>query len=127
AAISAYGNEQLTIDQNLFDANLGYGNHGGGLYLSPKTAKISRTASRGNKTAAGIAAGDGGGWGGAMLVYEGPAFQATADLSFNVFTENLAYIGGALFVDDGASVTMSHDLIYRNRAYGVGGLLRGAA
>ena len=124
AAISAYANEKLTIDQNLFDRNLGYADHGGGLYLSPKTAKIVRNTFRGNKT--GLPSGSQGGWGGAVLVYEGIQYEATADFAFNVFTENLAYIGGALFVDDGASVTMSHDLIYRNRAYATNGTSRGA-
>jgi Protein of unknown function (DUF1565) len=125
AAVASFSN-RLTMDQNLFDRNLGYDDHGGGLYLSPKSASITRNTFRANKTAVGLVVGKGG-WGGGVIVFGTAAYKATADFSFNVFTENVAYIGGALFADDGSTVTMSHDLIYRNRAYSVNGALRAAA
>lgn len=123
AALSGSGNVTLTVDQNLFERNLGYSDHGGGLYLSAKSMKVARNTFRANATGVGLA----GGWGGAAIVYKSGTQAASADFSFNVFTENVAGIGGALFVDDGANVTMSHDLLYRNRAYPENGMVRGAA
>jgi hypothetical protein len=124
AALAAGGDVSLTIDQNLFDKNLGYSDHGGGLYLSASKSTIARNTFRGNATGVGL----NGGWGGAVIVYSNALTEvAKADFSFNVFTENTAGIGGAVFVDDGAVVTMSHDLLYRNRAYPENGFLRGAA
>jgi hypothetical protein len=55
------------------------------------------------------------------------AERARAELSYNVFTENVAGIGGAVFVDEGATLTMSYDLLYKNRAYPENGFVRGAA
>ncbi len=124
AALAAGGDVTLTIDQNLFLKNLGYSDHGGGVYLNAARSKISRNTFRGNATGVGI----NGGWGGAVIVYSNSLQEiAKADFSFNVFTENTAGIGGAVFVDDGAVVTMSHDLLYRNRAYAVNGFVRGGA
>jgi len=124
AAIASSGDVTLTIDQNLFDHNLGYSDHGGGLYINARSSKIARNTFRGNATGVGM----NGGWGGAVIVYSNSLSQpAKADFSFNVFTENVAGIGAAVFVDDGATVTMSHDLVYRNRAYPANGSLRGAA
>jgi hypothetical protein len=124
AALAGGGDVKLTIDQNVFVHNLGYSDHGGGLYINATSSKISRNTFRGNATGVGLD----GGWGGAVIVYSNSLTQiAKADFSFNVFTENTAGIGGALFVDDGAVVTMSHDLLFRNRAYPENGFLRGAA
>ena len=124
AALAGGGEVTLTIDQNVFEHNLGYGDHGGGLYINARSSKLVRNTFRGNATGVGI----NGGWGGAVIVYSNSLSQrAKADFSFNVFTENVAGIGGAVFVDDGATVTMSHDLLYRNRSYAVNGSLRGAA
>ncbi len=124
AAIAAGGDVTLTIDQNLVEQNHGYSDHGGGLYIDAAHSKISRNTFRGNATGVDINRG----WGGAVIVYNSSEKEvAHADFSFNVFTENTAGIGGAVFVDDGAIVTMSHDLLYRNRAYPENGMLRGAA
>jgi hypothetical protein len=126
AAIASGGNVALTIDQNVFDHNLGYSDHGGALYISAQKTKIARNTFRSNATGVGLP--QGGGWGGALIVYSNSLNEiAKADLSYNVFTDNLAGIGGAVFVDDGSVVTMSHDLLYRNRSYPEGGVLRGSA
>ncbi len=128
AALAAGGDAEITIDQNVFERNLGYSDHGGGVYLSTRHAKVTRNTFRGNATGIGINGGDGGGWGGALIVYNNSDSEpAKADLSFNVFTENTAGIGGAVFVDEGATLTMSHDLLYRNRAYSENRHIRGAA
>lgn len=116
AAIAITGDVTLTADQNDFLRNLGYSDHGGALYLSPKSGVVFRNTFRGNATGVG-SKGVGGSWGGAAIVYKNDPQPTKVDFSFNVFTENLAGIGAAVFVDDGASVTLSHDLIYRNRAY----------
>ncbi len=124
AAVASGGDVTLTLDQNLFERNLGYSDHGGALYLSAKSSKISRNTFRANATAVETK----GGWGGAVIVYsDSLTTRASADFAFNVFTENTAGIGGAVFIDDGASATMSHDLLYRNRAYPENGFVRGAA
>ena len=126
AAVASGGNVTLTIDQNVFEHNLGYSDHGGALYLSAQKTKISRNTFRSNATGVGLP--QGGGWGGALIIYSNSLNEvAKADLSYNVFTDNLAGIGGAVFVDDGSVVTMSHDLLYRNRSYLEGGVLRGSA
>lgn len=128
AALASNGNVDVTIDQNLFDRNTGYSDHGGGLYLSAKSTKISYNTFRSNATGVGIPPGFGGNWGGAVIVYKNLATSpAKADFSYNVFTDNLAGIGAAVFVDEGATMTMSHDLIYKNRAYLENGFIRGAA
>ncbi len=128
AGLASNGKVSITIDQNLFERNIGYSDHGGALYLSASNAKITRNTFRSNATGVGIPAGFGGNWGGAAIVYNNsPQVPARADFSYNVFTDNLAGIGSAVFVDDAATMTLSHDLIYRNRAYLENGALRGAA
>ena len=67
------------------------------------------------------------GWGGAVIVYKAGAAPVSFDFAYNVFTDNLASIGGAVFIDEGASATMSHDLLHRNRSIGENGVVRGAA
>ena len=124
AALSSGGAVTLTVDQNVFLRNIGYADHGGGLYIAAKTSKISRNTFRGNATGAGSV---GHGWGGAVIVYKDGPGATNVAFSYNVFTENLAGIGGAVFIDDGAVATMSHDLFYRNRAYRENGYVRGAA
>ncbi len=123
AALALDGNS-LVAEENLFERNIGYSDHGGGLYISPTKATLVRNTFKSNEIGKGISY---GGWGGGVIVYSGGT-AGTADFSYNVFTNNLAGVGGALFVDDGAKVTMSHDLLYRNRTYkSSAGEVRGAA
>ncbi|MBS2012659.1 MAG: right-handed parallel beta-helix repeat-containing protein [Deltaproteobacteria bacterium] len=118
AALLYNGRRSITIDQSLFEHNLGYSDHGGGIYLTPKSATVTRNTFRGNATGVGINEGAGGGWGGAAIVDNDELDKPTrADFSYNVFTENCAGIGGGIFVDQGATLTMSHDILYKNRAY----------
>jgi Right handed beta helix region/Protein of unknown function (DUF1565) len=124
AAFGGYGNVAVTIEGSLFENNIGYSDHGGGVYLSTKTATIVRNTFRGNEIGRGLNYG----WGGAIIVFRGgPSDPVSADFAYNVFTNNLAGIGAAVFVDDGATVTMSHDLIYRNRSKLENGIARGSA
>ncbi len=123
AAVAAVGDVTVRIEGSVFERNIGHADHGGALYLGTRTATITRSTFRGNETGKDL----GYGWGGAIIVFGNGAQPVKADLSYNVFTDNLASVGGAVFVDDGASVTMSHDLVYRNRAYRENGVARGAA
>lgn len=123
AAVAHGGEVKITIEESLFEKNVGYSDHGGGLYLSPSSGTISRNTFRGNEIGKSL----GYGWGGAAIVFKAGASPVKADFAYNVFTDNLAGVGGAVFVDDGASATMSHDLMYRNRSYRENGVARGGA
>ncbi|MBS2012662.1 MAG: DUF1565 domain-containing protein [Deltaproteobacteria bacterium] len=128
AAIAHGGDTTITVDECLVDKNVGHSDHGGALYLSGKLSRISRNTFKSNVIGAGIPVGFGGNWGGAIIVYkQAPSKPARGELSYNVFTDNLAGLGAAVFADEGATVTMSHDLVYRNRAYLENGYIRGAA
>ena len=124
-AAIAHGGDDATIviEESVFDHNIGYSDHGGALYLSPKTGTIIRNTFRGNE----IGKTAGYGWGGAVIIYKAGAAPVTTDFAYNVFTDNLASVGGAVFIDDGATATMSHDLLYRNRSIAENGVARGAA
>jgi hypothetical protein len=121
-ALGGEGGATIAIERSLFERNIGHSDHAGGLYLNPTTGSITRSTFRGNE----IGRDTGYGWGGAIVVYKGPN-PASLDLSYNVFTDNLASVGGAVFIDDGATATMSHDLLYRNRSIRENGIARGAA
>lgn len=124
AAIAHRGDAAtITIESSLFARNIGHADHGGALNLSPMAGRIVRTTFRGNE----IGKTAGYGWGGAVIVFKAGGAPTKIDFAYNVFTDNLASIGGAVFIDDGASATMSHDLLYRNRSIGENGVARGAA
>ncbi|NOU26800.1 MAG: DUF1565 domain-containing protein [Polyangiaceae bacterium] len=123
AAVAAVGDVTVRIEGSVFERNIGHADHGGALYLGTRSAVITRSTFRSNEIGKSL----GYGWGGAIIVFGNGAQPVKADLSYNVFTDNLASVGGAVFVDDGASVTMSHDLVYRNRAYRENGVARGGA
>lgn len=123
AAVVCVGTVSIEIADSLFEKNIGSSDHGGGLYLSPSSGTIVRNTFRGNEIGKGINYG----WGGAAIVFKSGADAVKTDFAYNVFTDNLAGIGAAVFVDDGASITMSHDLIYRNRSYRENGIARGGA
>jgi hypothetical protein len=124
AAIAHRGDSAtIMIEESLFERNIGHSDHGGALNLSSTTGRIVRSTFRGNE----IGRTAGYGWGGAVIVYKAGVVPVKIDFGYNVFTDNLASIGGAVFIDDGASATMSHDLLYRNRSIGENGVVRGAA
>lgn len=108
---AAFFGEDNVFQRNLVESNLGYADHAGGLYQGG-TATISDNIVRGNRIGEDI----GYGWGGGIVVL------GDATLTRNVWTGNYAPgIGGAVFVDDGATATLDHELIYGNSAH------RGAA
>jgi hypothetical protein len=64
------------------------------------------------------------GWGGGILIAGdlNPASLKPVRLAYNTWTGNFApSVGGAIFVDDGATVVLDHELIYRNRTQTAGG------
>jgi hypothetical protein len=123
AALALDNGLELSIEDSLFEHNIGHSDHGGAVYTGPSHGTIRGNTFRGNEIGRDL----GYGWGGAVIVYQGGATPVTVDLSYNVFTDNLASVGGAVFVDDGATITMSHDLLYRNRSLRENGVVRGAA
>ena len=122
-ALAINGDISLTIEDSLFVRNIGHSDHGGAVYAGPRSGTIQRNTFRSNEIGKDL----GYGWGGAVIVYKGGATPTKVDLAYNVFTDNLASVGGAVFVDDGATITMSHDLLYRNRSIRENGVVRGAA
>lgn len=107
AGIAADG-PKLRIHGNTVEKNIGVGDHGGGVYLFSPDAEISHNRIVGNEIGRELNYG----WGGGLIVFnKGGNYK----LSHNVFTGNFApSVGSAFFVDDGATASMDHDLIYAN-------------
>ena len=113
AAIGVVGiPKNFLIANNLIENNTGYGDHAGGVCIDG-TGTVTGNIFDGN-----IAAQDMGyGWGGAILIFC-PNKTATTDvtLSYNTYRNNYApSCGGAVFVDDRATVRMEHELLYNNK------------
>jgi len=109
----------FTVTDNLIENNSGYDDHGGGVFLIPlpNTATgngiFSRNLIKGNVASRAFNYG----WGGGILIAANlnPTAVKPVTLSYNVWTGNFApSIGGAIFVDDGASAILDHELIYNN-------------
>src|SRR5439155_27332110 len=109
----------FTITDNLIENNSGYDDHSGGVDLVPLpiaaagNGTFSRNVLRGNVASKAFNYG----WGGGMLIAgnENPPSLKPLTLSHNVWTGNAApSVGGALFVDDGATVVLEHELMFAN-------------
>jgi hypothetical protein len=109
AGISAEG-AMITIRGNTVERNIGVSDHGGGIFLYSSNAEISYNRVVDNEIGRKL----GYGWGGGIIVFnKGGNYK----FSHNVFTGNFApSVGSAVFVDDGAVASLSHDLIYANAA-----------
>jgi hypothetical protein len=107
AGISAEG-KKLVIRGNTVENNIGVSDHGGGIYLFSPDAEISYNRVIGNEIGRQL----GYGWGGGITVVNtGGNFK----LLHNTFTGNFApSVGSAIFVDEGATASSDHDLIYAN-------------
>lgn len=107
AGVAADG-PKIVIRGNIVQSNVGVSDHGGGIYLFSPNAEISYNRIIGNE----IGRDFGYGWGGGVtVVNQGGFFK----FSHNVFTGNFApSVGSALFVDEGATAWLDHDLIYAN-------------
>lgn len=106
AGINVVG-RRAEIERNLIAGNTGHNDHGGGLYVSTASTRVSGNEVRGNVIGASV----GYGWGGGILIA-----GASADLEGNLVTDNGAPTAGAgVFWDEGATGTMRHDRVVRNR------------
>jgi hypothetical protein len=98
--------ENVLFRRNLVEENDGAGDHGGGI-LQSGTTVLTDNVIRGNRVGDAL----GYGWGGGILVV------GIAQMSGNVITGNHAPgIGGGLFVDEGGSAVIDHELIFANSA-----------
>ncbi len=109
----------FTITDNLIEDNSGYDDHGGGVVLNPLPiaavgdGTFARNVIRGNVASKAYTYG----WAGGVLIGGNldPASLKPVTLNNNIYTGNSAPSqGGALFVDNGATVILDHELIYKN-------------
>ena len=112
AGIAATGNGVkggiALMEGNVVEDNIGYGDHGGGVYVSVEDLTFRNNLVQRNSTT---------GWGGGIICHSG----AVMKMSNNVVTRNVASTGGGIFSDEGADIFMDHDLVYKNYSYrGVG-------
>ena len=109
---SQYASVNFLIADNRIENNIGYEDHAGGAFICG-TGTITRNIFDGNEAARDC----GYGWGGGILIFADSNTKTTVSLSFNVWRNNQAPDrGGAVFIDDGASVKMEHELLYNNKS-----------
>lgn len=105
--VSAFG-QAVRIEGNTIESNVGVGDHGGGLYVAAANTVITRNVIRRNEIGRVV----GYGWGGGLIVFGG---STMAELSYNVLSENYAEAyGAAEFIDEGATASIHHELIFGN-------------
>ena len=118
-------NATLTIANNIVRHNNA---NRGGVALSPLPATaagqatFARNIVRGNRASTAFDYG----WGGGLLIGGNldPASLKPVILSGNVYTGNYApSVGGAIFVDNGATANLDHELIYGNSTNLYGGAI----
>jgi len=98
--------DNVTIQDCHIADNQGHGDHGAGIYQGG-SAVIERCIISGNRV--GVTAGHG--WGGGLLL------AGTVTMRHNRIYENYSPSGGGgVFADEGAVVTLDHELIYGNRS-----------
>ncbi|MGD9932309.1 MAG: hypothetical protein AB7T37_01210 [Dehalococcoidia bacterium] len=94
------------ILRNVVEANRGHSDHGGGIYVSTANAEVGDNVVRGNEIGVTVKYG----WGGGIMIAGGPA-----RLHGNVVTGNYAPgSGSGVFWDEGATGTMTEDLVFAN-------------
>ncbi len=107
--IAALGDGEARIETNVIEDNMALGDHGGGIYVQQHAA-VRNNIIRANAVTAAIVNWMGGVGGGITIV------AAEAQLSQNVIVDNYAKkCGAGVLVDEGATVTMEHEVVVRNR------------
>lgn len=102
--------DELLAEGNTVAANVGVGDHGGGLYLACREGVVTGNTFRGNEIGREL----GYGWGAGVILFN---VGNSAEFSFNVYTGNFsAGFGAGIFVDEGAEATIHHELLYDNVA-----------
>jgi hypothetical protein len=94
-------------------------NSGGGGAVKPRSSEAVTTITNCNfhdNSSTGTA---GGGYGGAMQIFDGPA----ATISQSVFRNNTAQNGGAIFISTNSSLVVRDSTFDRNSATGAGGAI----
>ena len=105
--ISSNGN-QVMINHNEITNNIANSDHGGGLYLAGTVTLIGNLIA--HNTVGWMT---GYGWGGGVIFIESGNGQSIS--SGNTYLQNHApTYGGGVFVDEAATLLMSHDLIIKN-------------
>jgi hypothetical protein len=125
-AIYVDSKSDYTITNNVIDGNTGWDDHGGGVVLSPLPASASGTGTFAYNTISNNVASKAYtyGWAGGILIAGNlvPSSLKPVTLTHDVFTGNTApSVGGAIFVDNGATVILDHELIYKNSTQTLGG------
>lgn len=107
AGITCWG-KKVHIQDNTIEGNVGFGDHGGGIYAGSQDLLIARNLFRNNET--GHKKRDG--VGGAMVVL---GKGTRAQIVENVITANKAPgRASGIFIDDEAHASIRHNLIYAN-------------
>ncbi|MDD3700054.1 MAG: hypothetical protein PHC55_00320 [Bacteroidales bacterium] len=106
-ALCAEG-DSIVIQHNTIEGNIANSDHGGALYLFGKVILTDNLISN-NRVGELV----GYGWGGGVIFMEsGTGFSVSER---NIYCYNYApTYGGGVFVDEAATVYMSHDLVYEN-------------
>ncbi len=103
---------EAVVQANTIRNNVGGSDHGGAVYAATENTIFSYNVVSGNEVGSLV----GWGWGGGMIVL------GDATLNGNVWTDNYSPShGGALFVDEAATASISNDLFYANRCSSEGG------
>lgn len=112
----ATSGDRVELGENVVEANVGTGTHGGGLYVMSRVAVLRGNLVRGNEIGRSV----GYGWGGGMMFL---GSGNTATISHNEVTDNWAPSDGSgTFIDEGGTATLDHELIHHNRCNTRGGV-----
>lgn len=116
AAIMTPGDGVSNVIRNCrIENNIGYSDHGGGLYLFGEVAVVSNVIS-GNRTGGDGVTGLGYGWGGGIIVVDD---GSRAVIAHNLIMNNHAPShSGGVFIDEGAEAWMDHNLVVFNTSSG---------
>ncbi|MGE0480032.1 MAG: right-handed parallel beta-helix repeat-containing protein [Phycisphaerae bacterium] len=107
AGISVDG-QTARIQGNTIEDNVAVGDHGGGMFIAVVRATITHNLIRRNEVGRALEYG----WGGGLIFF---GAGNSAEIAFNVLTANFAAAyGSAEFIDEGASASIHHELIYGN-------------
>lgn len=99
----------VTIQGNAIQGNIGFSDHGGGLYIASPSAEISNNLIEDNEVGREL----GYGWGGGIIVFNPNNF---AQIRANTIRQNYApSMGAGVFIDEGAQAVLDHTLIYKNK------------
>lgn len=108
--IAVNGGSDILIEGNQVIENQALSDHGGGLYLSAESIRVSNNFIAGNELGLEL----GYGWGGGAILFDAGSY---GEFSGNTYTDNLAHsIGSGFFVDDGATAILHHELFINNRS-----------